>query len=293
MHLFRSYYDAYTRSRLLYETELERRALAKLRGLSGADVTSAVSAAREILALSTTQPVESELLEKIEKLGAQLFEEIGLQTSVPKYQASGYERGAVLDFVNYPLNNRWWLEDQFEALMKLPDAKAQLEQIEKILNWENPGDHGHYDVVGHVGRSPRVPKLLLVGDALRHQDDLPRPNQRSINDKKNGLRQAWHSYLFRIPQGVTYNDLDSSATYVVKLFAQRSSPLVIDGVKAKLFKTGDRFDQVTEQVFEVPAEALVDGRITLTWENQDESELNWRQRHYVTDIWVMKRDNLR
>ena len=30
MHLFRAYYDAYTRHRQIYETELEKRALAKL-----------------------------------------------------------------------------------------------------------------------------------------------------------------------------------------------------------------------------------------------------------------------
>ena len=36
-------------------------------------------------------------------------------------------------------------------------------------------------------------------------------------------------------------------------------------------------------------EASKDGRITLTWETLDEQHLNWRQRHYVTDIWVMKK----
>ncbi|HEY0981029.1 hypothetical protein [Schlesneria sp.] len=288
MHLFRAYYDAYTRKRLLYETDLERQALAKLAESSHSDVLSTISAARQILERAATEPVDVEGLEKLNKFGETLFEEIGLQTSVPRYQASGYERGAVLDFVNYPLNNRWWLEDQLEAVVRLSDVATQRKRIEVIINWENPGDQGYYDVVGHVGRSPRIPKLLLAGDALRHQDDHPRPNQRWVGEKRNRLRQAWHAYLFRIPQGITYNNLDSSSAYIVKLFAQRSSPLVIDGVKAKLLRTGETFDQVTEQIFEVPAETLADGRITLTWEEMDESELNWRQRHYVTDIWVIK-----
>lgn len=63
---------------------------------------------------------------------------------------------------------------------------------------------------------------------------------------------------------------------------------MIDGVKARLVKTGETFDKVTEQVFEVPATATKDGRIILTWEPLDESSLNWKERHYVTDIWVMK-----
>jgi hypothetical protein len=52
-------------------------------------------------------------------------------------------------------------------------------------------------------------------------------------------------------------------------------------------RIGDKFDDVTEQEFEVPANAVKDGRIVLTWAALDQSRLNWRQHHYVTDIWVI------
>ena len=290
MHLFRAYYDYFTRLRLLYETDLERQALETLGEASKLGVSRTLTDAREILQRAVAQSVDAELLAKLNAFGEELFRDIGLQTSVPKYHASGYERGAVLDALDYPLNNRWWLEDQFDAIAKMSDPKEQFDRIDVVRNWENPGDRGYYDVIGHVGRSPRVVKLLLAGDAMRHTDDLPKPNQRSMGGKRNGLRQAWHLYLDRVPSGITYNDLDTSDNYVVKLFSQRTSPLVIDGIKAKLIETGDTFDKVTEQVFEVPAEAIKDGRITLTWEPLDERELNWRDRHYVTDIWVMKKN---
>jgi hypothetical protein len=132
-------------------------------------------------------------------------------------------------------------------------------------------------------------KLLLGGDIMRHEDDVPYPTQRWMGEKKNILRQSWHIYMDSVPSGITYSDLDSSGHYMVRLFAQRESPLVIDGVKAKLIEKGETFDQVTEQIFEVPDAALQDGRITLTWEALNEEHLNWRQHHYVTDIWVMKR----
>ena len=288
MHLFRAYYDAYTRARLLYETELERQALEKLADVKGAGVATTLASARTILDRASKSPVDPKLLERLNLFCSELFQEIGLQTSVPRHNASGYERGAVLDFIDYPLNNRWWLEDQFDSIGQLTDTSEQLRRIDIIRNWENPGDRGYYDVIGHVGRSPRIVKLLLAGDAMRHDDDLPTPTQRWMGEKRNGLRQAWHAYMDSVPSGVTYNDLDTSASYIVKLFAQRTSPLMIDGTKANLVKTGETFDQVTEQIFEVPAEALKDGRITLTWEKLDEKHLNWRQRHYVTDIWVMK-----
>ncbi len=295
MHLFRAYYDYYTRARLINETELERLALNELHSLqknspnaNSQEISAVLNVARQILNRATTKPINPELNAKLIAFGEELFQLVGLQTSVPKYDASGYERGAVLDFIDYPLNNRWWLEDQFDKIAKLTDVNEQRKQIDVVRNWENPGDRGYYDVIGHVSRSPRIVKLLMAGDAMRHEIDLPMPTQRWMGEKRIGLRQAWHTFLDVIPSGITYNDLDTSSPYIVKLFAQRESPLIIDGVKAKLIKKGDTFDQVTEQVFEVPAEAIKDGRIVLTWQPLDEKNMNWRQRHYVTDIWVMK-----
>ncbi len=60
----------------------------------------------------------------------------------------------MMDFVNYPLNDRWWLEDQFDQIAKMTDRSAQLKQIDVLRNWENPGEGGYYDVLGDVGRSP-------------------------------------------------------------------------------------------------------------------------------------------
>ncbi len=286
MHLFRAYYVDFTRRRLIYEKELESQALNKLAEATSIGVSQALKEAQAILKRAVTKPVDHEAIAKLCTFGDELFEEIGLQTSVLKCHASNSQRGAVMDFIDYPLNNRWWLEDQFEKILKMPEPKDQLNRIEVIRNWENPGEGGYYDVIGHVGRSPRIVKMVFAGDAMRHE--VEHPTQRWMTEKPTINRQAWHTHLDRWPRGITYNNLDPSANYVVKLFAQRESPLVIDGVKAKLIKTGETFDKVTEQIFEVPLEASKDGRITLTWETLDEQHLNWRQRHYVTDIWVMK-----
>ncbi|WP_010586742.1 hypothetical protein [Schlesneria paludicola] len=288
MHLFRAYYAFFSRNRLLYENELERQALEKLVQVDKLGVKQTLQDARAILARATTQPNDPELIARLKAFGDELFADIGLQTSVPKYSASGTERGAVLDFLDYPLNNRWWLEDQFDAIEKMTDAKEQLKRLDAVRNWENPGEGGYYDVVGHVGRSPRLAKLLMFGDVVRHRAEFPIPVQRWLDVKRNGLRQAWHLYLDSFPHGLDYNDLDTTSPYIVKLFAQSDSPLLIDGVKAKLLKKGETYDRVTEQIFEVPLEATKDGRITLTWEALDQRHLNWRDWHYVTDIWVMK-----
>ena len=300
MHVFRAYYDYYTRSRLLYEQEIEAKALDTLKPVttpgstpSNAQIVAALESARKILNTASTKSVNPELRAKLDVIADNLFKEVGLQTSVPKYDASGYERGAVMDFVDYPLNNRWWLEDQFDQIAAIKEPTEQVRRIDVVRNWENPGEGGYYDVIGDVGRSPRVVKALYAGDMMRNVRKLVAPTQRWVGEKRLPIRQAWHAYLDEFISPFTYNNLNPSEKYVVKLFAQRTSPLVIDGVKAKLLKTGDTFSQVTEQVFEVPAEAVADGQIQLTWEALDERHLNWRQRHYVTDIWVMKASSMK
>lgn len=299
MHVFRAYYDYYTRSRLLYEQDLEAKALESLKPVtvaknpSTADVSAAIESARKILSTAQSKSVDPELRAKLDVIADQLFKEVGLQTSVPKYDASGYERGAVMDFVDYPLNNQWWIEDQFEQIAGIKEPAEQIRRLDIIRNWENPGEGGYYDVIGDVGRSPRIVKVTYAADMMRNVRKLVAPTQRWVGEKRLGIRQAWHAYLDEFVTPFTYNNLNPSEKYVVKLFAQRTSPLMIDGVKAKLIKTGDTFSQVTEQVFEVPADAVADGQIQLTWEALDERHLNWRQRHYVTDIWVMKASNLK
>jgi len=74
----------------------------------------------------------------------------------------------------------------------------------------------------------------------------------------------------------------------VKLFSQRPTALLVDGKPAPLIRTGATYDQVTEYEFSVPSETVEDGRIVLNWVMPDERKLNWRQQHYVTDIWVIR-----
>ena len=99
---------------------------------------------------------------RIEALCDALFGSIRMQTSMAKHSASGYERGAVLDFVDHPLNNRWWLEDQFTAVRALPDEAARLARLRTLATWTRPGPGSFYDDVGSVAASPHV----LRGDSL-------------------------------------------------------------------------------------------------------------------------------
>ena len=287
MHLMRAYYDAYTRQRLLYETDIEKHALTVLEQSSATGIKPALDHAREILNHATTHRVHQPWLDKLYAFADSLFERIGYQTLMEKHRASGSERGVVMEFVNYPLNNRWWLEDQFSAIEKLSDPAQQAEKIKNIVNWDQPTPGSFHEIIGHVAYSPGISKLLNGGDAMRHYYDTPMPTQRWMGETRRGLRLSWHNYL-NAPNAMAYSGLNPKARYIVKLFAQRPSPLKVDGVRAKQTRTGETYDEVTEQEFEVPADALRDGKIELTWEPLDEKHLNWRNRHYVCELWVIK-----
>src|SRR5262245_30686309 len=197
MHLMRAYYDAYTRHRLLYETDLEKQALEALASAGAGGVAQALNQARKILNRATTELVHKDWYEKLDALAESLFQRIGYQTRMERYHASGTERGVVMDFVNYPLNNRWWLEDEFDRIEKMTGPAEKFQRIDALRHWEIPGEGSFYDSLGHVGRSPRVPKLLYMTGAQRIERELPEPTQRWMDIQRRGLRLAWHTYLNR------------------------------------------------------------------------------------------------
>ena len=290
MHLMRAYYDAYTRHRLIHETRLNQLAQATLRNARNLGVAETIRQARAELALADAHSVKPKWREAIIRQCDELFQSVGLQTSITKHQASGSERGCVLDFLDYPLNDRWWLEHRMEEIAKLPGSE-QAGALVELGRFDEVGPAGHYDSLGHVGKTPRQPKLLDAGEQIRWGDRFPAPTQRWMTESRRPIRFAWHTYQDELPEGLTYNNLDKRGGYTVRLFSQGDSPLLVDGKPARRIRVGQKLDQVTEQEFEVPDDALQDGKITLTWDKLDQSHLNWRDRHYVTELWLKRGKN--
>ncbi|HAM72571.1 MAG TPA: hypothetical protein DCM86_13095, partial [Verrucomicrobiales bacterium] len=154
--LFRAYYDAYTRSRLLYETTLESQALERLRRADRTGTSLALREAGTILDRAQTEWVTPDRRDRIFQLAEALFQSIRMQLSVPRYQAIGVDRGASLDTVDYPLNNRRWLHEQFARIQGLQEETNRLAEINGILNWTNPGPGGFYDDLGNIARQPHL-----------------------------------------------------------------------------------------------------------------------------------------
>ena len=283
--LLRGAYDAYVRRRLLYETELEEEANALLAGAREAGSEKAMDNAQRILNRATKDPAAPRLRRRVVELCDDLYRTIGLQTSVKKYQASGPERGAILDYIDYPLNNRWWLEDEFAKIRDMETEREKLKRLEEICNWESPGAGSFYDDVGNMAKSPHV-----VHGERWNTDPLmirnPTPGHWWWNDGFSRRRLSWQVSM-DWPLAVRYEHIDPNAEYVIRMTGYGEALTRINEERVKPTLYGRGIGEIKE--FPVPQNAVRSGQIVVTWDRPQESELNWREQSRITEIWLLKK----
>lgn len=284
MYLLRAYYDAYTRHRLLYETDLEQKANEVMGKADKIGSLQTIQQVLDILNCAVTQPVKQAWKSRIEALCESLFQSIRLQTSVERYHAKNPERGAVLDFVDHPLNNRWWLEDQIKEIEKLDSEAVRVLALEELARWENPGAGSYYDDIGNVAKSPHVIRSVSLNtDPLMEKGDNP-----GFDWWDNGYsrqRLSWQSSM-RWPEGLVYHHLDTTAHYRVRVTGYGESLLRANGERLEPERYGKDIGEIKE--YPVPMHLIKEGNLLLTWDDIDESHLNWRQHSRVTEVWLIK-----
>lgn len=283
-HLMRAYYDAYTRHRLLYETQLEQEALQTLAQAPKFGALTAMQRAERILQRVVSAPCRPELRARIDDLAEELFRSIGYQTSVERFGGSGAERGCVMDFVDRPLNDRWWLEAEFAKIRKISREQDRVARLDVIRTWEDPGPGSFYDDIGHVGKSPHV----IRGEAINTDPEgrhAWNPGHTWVDEGRSLRRLSWLHHM-RWPVGVDYDGLDPDARYVVRLTGQGESPLRGDGKKLPVTKRASQIGEFQE--FAVPAELTADGALRLTWDPVDETHVPWQKRSHLAEVWLLK-----
>ncbi|MCG2462216.1 hypothetical protein K8352_15760 [Flavobacteriaceae bacterium F89] len=270
--IMRAYYDAYTQNRLAYETGLETEAykiLAKAKEI-GADV--AMARALDTVQKADTQKVSQDLREEVFKYADKLYHSIGAQTSVPKYNARSAERGAILDFIDYPLNNRWWLEDEFKKVGNLKTEAEKLERIDFIRTYDSPGEGSFYDNISSADALHVTSKTDDAIDYLWENDGLS--------------RKRLSTQLFQFTPTLAYEGLDPNADYLIRVSGYGEALLRANGERLKPTKYEKGYEEFKE--FPLPKELIKDGKLKITFDKPDEENLNWRKQSRVTDVWILK-----
>lgn len=285
MCLLRANYDAYVRRRLIRESALESQANALLEEAPKRGADAAMNAAAAVLNQPVTRYTAPDLRQRIIELCDELFHSIGLQTSVKKYFAIGEERGAVLDYIDYPLNNRLWLDDQFAQIRQLGSEDEKCRRLYAIATWEHPGPGSFYDAVANIAKSHHVVRVEVWGPGV-DLENRPGPTFWGWDGKMSHLRLSWEVTLW--PKRMVYDGLDPNATYVVRATGYKQALLRINGQRVQPTLYGQGIGEIKE--FPVPPELLKDRRLILTFDPPvGEESLNWRQHSRLSEVWLIRK----
>ena len=286
--LYRACYDAYVRRRLIYESEIEKQALAKLRDAASAGSLGAMSNAAKILDRVVTEPVAAELRARVFELAEALFQSIRMQLSVPKYQAIALERGANLDAIDVPLNSRAWLKKQFAAIATLSAEADRLARIKEIVEWKNPGPGGFYDDLGDVERQPH---LVRGAGAAADPAFLESSFISFIRNPRPEWPVSWWHWgetLYDLPLQLRYTGLDPAARYKVRVVYGREGRATKVRLAANDVEIHPFLSRPFERLeFDLPPASTRSGSITLNW-TQEHGAGGAGRGCEVAEVWLIK-----
>jgi hypothetical protein len=273
MYLFRATADAWVRRKTLIETECQSRALEALGQARHKGPGAAVAKAKAELARADTLfPPKEDLLRELQKRGL---------------DDGTLEVRTVLKNLYFPLNDRYWLEDELKKILAMDDMPSALAAINAILKWEDPGAGGFYDNLGVVGSQPHLVKARPYHLDPGYRDSVIEFNH---HDPDSRYRQSWLSCAFAIydnPLLMRYEGLDPDASYRVK--ATYSGPfrpvmtLTADG-KYPVHGPVRPPRPMRPLEFEIPREATGDGKLELAWQRAE--PVRGAQ---VAEVWLIRR----
>ena len=291
--LYRAYYDAFLRKRLAIETDQETRAIAVLGNAARNGAAETMAAATRILDADELTPEVRALRARVFDLAEALFQSIRMQLSVSRYQAIGLGRGANLDSIDFALNDRVWLKNEFARIARAP-AGQQLSMIDRIANWTDPGPGGFYDDLGDPTRQPH----LVRGENYQRDPDFLLSPLMGFGDRepRDGVRVSWYTTaetLGETPLKMHYTNLDSKAQYTVRVVYGGDSPkvqvrLTADG-KYQIHDMRDKPSPLAPLEFPIPREATQSGELTLEWSRQPGLGGSGRGVQ-VSEVWLIRKN---
>lgn len=290
MALYRAYYDAYIQTRLRYEKCLEEKALEELRSARRIGSLAAVDRAEALLDQAVVHPVAPDWRARIFELAEALFQSIRMQLSVERYYAVGIERGANLDAVDFPLNNRIWLKAQFAQIRRLPNEGERTRKIEEILNWSNPGPGGFYDNFDSFAG------LSCIVDRKRFEDDPEFRETPLIGFAHHPEGPiSWQTHLesrYDAPLQIRYTGLDPNSEYRLRVVYGGDRVIKLRLTANELYEVHPFIEKPfppTPLEFDIPKQATQGGTLTLTWFPEPGLGGNGRGCQ-VSELWLMRKE---
>lgn len=268
----RALYDDYVQKRALEEMARERNAVDALRSAVQQDPGTAIAAAKATLAASGEHPELSAQRAQLDGFGAELFRLIGIQLDVKRFGAMNPERGAILEFLDTPLNNRSWWRAELEKISAPLAAgtltkEAAREQVLALCNWDQTPKGGFYDDLGHVGLQSHLVREKTweedPGGVVSAMVEFSHPAE--------GSRLSWGDQaqtLFGTPLKMHYEGLDPKRAYTVRVVYAGRFRATMNLMADDRYEVHGPLAQpnpIAPLEFAVPLEATADGVLDLAW----------------------------
>jgi len=270
LYLTRAFIDAQVKRKYDVETENERRAYEALKQAQSLGIEQAIDEARCALARVDTEfQSREDFKRRMRSWGLHWYADLD----------------EILDNLYHSLNERQWLEKEFDGILALHDRTSRLARIDRILHREDPGPGGFYDNLGVEGKQPH-----LVCPKSWHEDpgfDYC-PIEFHMHEPSSKLR---HSMLvsavtrYSSPVAMRYTDLDSTARYRLKviyngpwrseMICQTDDGYLIHGPQGN---TGGKIMD-----YEIQAASTRDGALELRWQLA-----SMTRGPSVTEVWLIR-----
>ena len=264
--------------------------MSALRDAATAGSLNAMRRAEDVLDLAVTDRVALDRRARIFELAEALFQSIRMQLSVARYKAISVDRGANLDTLDAPLNNRLWLEQKFTELRRMPDESERSRELDRMVNWTDPGPGGFYDDLGNPVQQPH----LLRGRGYQADPAFWESSLTGFASNR-ALRSSWWTHaesLFDAPLEMHYQDLDRNAQYKIRVVYGGDSPRIKVGLVAngriEIHPLMAKPMPVQPLEFEIPREATATGELTLSWRREPGLGGNGRGCQ-VSEVWLIRK----
>jgi len=287
--LYRGYYDAYVQRKFAREQQMQDAALTALRGAGTS--SNLVKEAKRALAGGSASAEEQRLHNRLFGLAGDLFRDGGLQLSVKLYGASNWERGANLDRVDTPLNDRVWMQQAMDKALAEATESERAQALKATLDWQHPVPGAVYDDLGSSTAEPH----LVLGLGWPQDPEMYGTAIDGIADRTlaDGWRLSWLSYaeaLYEQPLEMQYTGLNSAIEYCLRVTyagEDYAVPLTLtagNGVEIHPARQRSSNPEVVE--FAIPRGAIVDGKLRLRWTRPAGIGGGGRGRQ-IAEVWLL------
>ncbi len=270
LYLTRAYIDAQIKRKYDAEMRCERKAYKALEDARKQGAIKAIKAARESLAeVDTAFQSKEDFKREMESLGLRRYGDMD----------------ETLDNMYHALNDRQWLDSQFDEILNMEDETGRLAAIDSIIDWEDPGPGGFYDNLGVVGMQPHLVRAKPWEDdpAFDYSPiefNMHRPDSTQRHSMLVSAVTRYGNALV-----MRYDGLDPAASYRMQVIYNGPWGSEMKCETDDGFLIHDSFGNTgSEKVeFNIPAASTRDGELELQWRVTTVT-----RGPSVTEIWLRK-----